>query len=1202
MAELEFLAGLNKDQLTIAQTLERPLFVEAGAGSGKTFTLTQRIAWALSPGSGACGKAYLDSLDQVLVITFTEAAAREIRERVRKTLRAAGAYDPHMREAALAVDGAWISTIHGMCSRILHQHALDLGIDPNFSQCTENQADELKGSALEEVVGGAYHRGEFSELFSFYGYGRIFDGGRASGVLDLVTSMIAAARRCLHGFDDLVLVGGEGAKTIYCSVIRLLTAFEELGSRKLTPKAAQTVQTSLELLHGLVLEGPTRSTRDEIEAVLTSVSVPRSSKTIADIQPDVVSALALARAELAFVQAGRFGSALLQLARQVDERYTSLKHEQSLLDNDDLIHMALQAVRKRPEVAADYAQRFRLVMVDEFQDTDETQLELIGMLAGKDAEHLCTVGDAQQSIYRFRGADVEVFFKHGAALPTDSHVRLQTNYRSHADILNLVERICGGVPTIDGTLAGGILGGYMHLDANPEREDTYAAQSLPRVAIEAVTGPGQSGRTTQFQAATLAAQIADRLAQYAAAGTSAGDMALLLGTSSHAANYIDALRARGLECVVTGGSSFNSTSEVQVMCALLYTLANPGDTQSGLFPLLSSEVFALDADDFCMLGTRPQEKLDAPTKRQIDRGLEDMKFFGSVQTSERLKVAHAVLSQALADLAHKSVADVCLQVVRDSGWLARLSHQGAQGMARAANVLAAVRYIRDLTEELGLGPARAAAEFNRWLNLAKIPPASFAGGEAGTIQVMTIHASKGLEFPVVAVAECWSNPRSDTNILAGSLNATDRSSNTSSQNVQACVICPKDCSSLVAKVQVDNSSSWKGSESATIVETYLALKQLEDERSKEEKARLLYVALTRAQEAVVLGISCASSKAGISSTLAAGTMRALVGSDMPAIGEQSLNYGGSADALLRVVEVCQQKVPKGDPVVLELSSAGSMAGFDAELIAPVPTDLLVLGTGAAETSMQDNGMPDSDFVLYQRETEIAAQLSMWRPRQGVFSFSSMKAVLEDEALQHNDNAPTKPRVPQLSEEDEAGEYADADRATNLGSAFHELAQTMIETGCVPSDEQLEHMSIYWHLSSRAELRLQTALQRWTHSDIRAEALQYKNLHAELPFFAPAPKGTERFGDYIEGAIDLLCTNPGSTETLLVDYKTGDKNLTPAEIYEHHKTQARLYASVLINQGFTAVTCAFVCVELDAGELLGDDKTDQPYVVRYDFHA
>ena len=114
------LSTLNEGQRRIATTLDHPIFVEAGAGSGKTFTLTRRIAWALSPGSGTDGAPFVDDLSQVLVITFTNAAAREIKERVRSTLRAAG-----MREPSLQVDSAWISTIHGMCTRILKRHAFD---------------------------------------------------------------------------------------------------------------------------------------------------------------------------------------------------------------------------------------------------------------------------------------------------------------------------------------------------------------------------------------------------------------------------------------------------------------------------------------------------------------------------------------------------------------------------------------------------------------------------------------------------------------------------------------------------------------------------------------------------------------------------------------------------------------------------------------------------------------------------------------------------------------------------------------------------------------------------------------------------------------------------------------------------------------------------------------------------------------------
>ena len=268
----------------------------------------------------------------------------------------------------------------------------------------------------------------------------------------------------------------------------------------------------------------------------------------------------------------------------------------------------------------------------------------------------------------------------------------------------------------------------------------------------------------------MAAQVADALARYRDAGERPGDMALLLGVTTHADAYIDAIRARGMECVVTGGSTFTSTDEVKVVRALLHALANPADTQSGLFPLLASEMFGLDANDFCELGTRTQDKLDAPTKRGIDRGLSDMTFYRDREPSARLRRAHEVLARALEDVRDRPVADVCEDVVRDSGWLARLESGGPEGLARAANVLAAVRYVRDLTSELGLGAARAATEFDLWLDAAKVPPASLAGAEGaggGTVRVMTVHASKGLEFPVCAVAECWGNPRPSAQMACG---------------------------------------------------------------------------------------------------------------------------------------------------------------------------------------------------------------------------------------------------------------------------------------------------------------------------------------------------------------------------------------------------------------------------------------------------
>ena len=136
-------------QLACVTTLDAPVAVSAGAGSGKTFTLTQRIAWALMKGSAKDGGSYLDSIDEVLAITFTDKAAGEIKARVKGVLRAEG-----MASEALKVDAAWISTIHGMCSRILHSHAVQLGLDPSFGVIDEAQAERLMDEAVEEALSG----------------------------------------------------------------------------------------------------------------------------------------------------------------------------------------------------------------------------------------------------------------------------------------------------------------------------------------------------------------------------------------------------------------------------------------------------------------------------------------------------------------------------------------------------------------------------------------------------------------------------------------------------------------------------------------------------------------------------------------------------------------------------------------------------------------------------------------------------------------------------------------------------------------------------------------------------------------------------------------------------------------------------------------------------------------------------------------
>ena len=143
--------------------------------------------------------------------------------------------------------------------------------------------------------------------------------------------------------------------------------------------------------------------------------------------------------------------------------------------------------------------------------------------------------------------------------------------------------------------------------------------------------------------------------------------------------------------------------------------------------------------------------------------------------------------------------------------------------------------------------------------------------------------------------------------------------------------------------------------------------------------------------------------------------------------------------------------------------------------------------------------------------------------------------------------------------------------------------------------RLDAMARRWNLSDRARGRLDAALARWCGSDLRAEALGHDRVRAEVPFFAQADAP---YGDHVEGAIDLLATDGGSDAALVVDYKTGDRGLSPEEIRAHHELQANFYAYVLMGQGYRCVECAFCCVELDTSDLGG--QAGQPYVVRYHF--
>lgn len=1175
---------LTADQQRIVDTLDRPLFVAAGAGSGKSSTLAERVCQAFLPGPHG-EPPYLESLDQVLVITFTHAAADEIKEKIRARLREAG-----LTRQALQVDSAWISTIHGMCSRILRRHALDLGIDPRFELIGDTDAANATEDVIDKVLTQIKNERLYPELRREFDLrGSQGDNSRGS-VFGMVDSLRDAASSATAGFESLSFPGTDpdlwaGLKRLADAYTSLLNVGYEEGSYKSRTGAKNQpeLEASLRVLEKSLLTPPGQRTADAACEVLAQVAKPArnfGSATYKAAAADAASCLVDCRLDAFLARMRPLADDLLHIARDVDGKYRAAKFEKGFLDNDDLLSLTLKAFREHPEIAAEYSDRFKLVMVDEFQDTNAQQVRMIELMSGPDACHLCTVGDAQQSIYRFRAADVHVFSDREDALKgagEESLVRLDKNFRSHADVLKLVERLLGG----------GLMPGFMTLKPNEGRKDGLRARDIPRADLELVTS-GYHQANSEEQVAVAAEMVAQRIAEAVEDGQGAGDVVLLLGRMKNAATYVDAIRRYGLDCVVSGGSTFSKAEEVGLVASMLHFLACPKDTDRGLFPLLESDLFRLDADDLCLLGTKVQPLNGAFAKRSIDVGLLGFDLPGDAQPSARLAAAHEVLCRALSRVGSWRIQDILLGIMRESGWLARLEAQGAEGLAKAANALAAARFVAELADDHAMGPARAAWEFDHWLEVSKEGPKSLVGGASGAVRVMTIHASKGLEFPVVAIADCW-----------GSANAPSSTGITSVNRGGAVLaaLVPKgiDRKDLVARAPESETECETRADWAS----YLIQNDAEDEFA--ESVRLLYVAITRAREAVILAMPMTVTKNSRGTRLEEGVLHALAGDDLLPVGESAIDYGGSAPCRIRHVMLA---LDKGD-------SAGDGTGGVSVKVLQRALFMESEGTFAVgEPSAAGDGGGET-FTLYDQAVEDGLAFGLgraeaWRGREDVFSYSSAhQQMWEAHAGEFDEgpvsavSAPVLPTIALVDDENESSEPApetdDADKATNLGSAFHELAQVLVETGRGLKPEKVEASERYWHLSKRACSRLEAALDRWQSSAIRAEALSHREVRAEVPFFSRVDAD---YGSYVEGAIDLLATDPGSSAALVVDYKTGDAGLTLEQVQARHAMQANFYAHVLMQQGFTEVRCAFVCVERDAAEVGG--TLGQPVVATYDF--
>src|SRR5262245_30351788 len=398
MTVVEDRTGLNDEQLAAVEA-SGTVFVSAGAGTGKTSVLVERYVRAV------CDRG-LD-VDSILVITYTRKAAGELRTRIRAALVERGRPD-----LARELDGAWISTIHGFCNRLLKAHPFGVGLDPRFRELEDAGAAVLRGEAFERALADFCSDGAEERL-------RLLATYRADGLRRMLTGVYETLRSAGR---DLVLELGERP---------------ELGAaiERLRAEAAALCADA----------GATANQRRAAEEALRSVpegALPERVVDLAGLQCRGSRAASFEDARRSVERAALEDLAahdrelLQELLERFADEYAAAKRRESAVDFEDLQLAARDLLRDDEQVRDAVRLRFRMVMVDEFQDTNRLQCELVDLVSHPEATEVFTVGDEFQSIYGFRHADVDVFRERRAE--ASNLLSLRSNYRSRPQVLAAV--------------------------------------------------------------------------------------------------------------------------------------------------------------------------------------------------------------------------------------------------------------------------------------------------------------------------------------------------------------------------------------------------------------------------------------------------------------------------------------------------------------------------------------------------------------------------------------------------------------------------------------------------------------------------------------------------------------------------------------------------------------------------------------------
>ena len=849
-------------------------------------------------------------------------------------------------------------------------------------------------------------------------------------------------------------------------------------------------------------------------------------------------------------------AAIERLLEGFHRRYELLKEERSALDFQDLELRALDLLRGSPGLAESWRERFEHVMVDEFQDTNRVQLGIVEALRGAQTK-VFMVGDENQSIYRFRNADLDVFReqREAARASGDCEVLpLRGNFRSLPGVLAAINEV--GRTLLDGF--GELTSGRPPDEGRGEVEllltlDERGKEGRRWDADEIELEPPPTGSAARIVAE--ARFLAQRLRALVDAGEAdRGDIVVLLRAFTHVDAYEEALRRAGLRPFVVGGRGYWTQQQVEDLSRLLGVVSNPLDDER-LFGALASFAAGVSPDALWLLRRAARSEEDHP--RSVWPVLE-WRYGGGPEPSacqphwlesipegdaERLERFCRLLGSLRAEAPLLSLEELIERTMSIFGYdLGLIARQGGPG--RMANVRKLMRLAREYERNEGrdLGGFLALATASTRRDEREGMAAVQAEGHDG-VRVMTVHAAKGLEFPVVAVPD-----------LGRRLNAGHRSDDL-----------------VIGRPGPDGAGGPRfGMRLAFAAKSSFGLWELvelnkeENAAEAEEGCRLIYVAASRARDRLILsGIYQPGELDPAEEPKPSDTaLRRL----LPALGARGWNGGEGTVMLPGPLSVDGASQLPDAELQVRLSEPGPQRALELVRTLPAPAEADPLEHLGSRPPLLDprkapvpvGHLSYSTLALYER---CGYRFYIERVLGAREDLSPGVAVGSDDDGEEPEAAGelVEPSVPRAL-------------ALGIGNAVHAALEWSARRGWQPpSDELLARMLEREGLGGDAGglKRARTLVSNWLQAPLRAE-LGAHGIQAELPFVLGLG------ATVVRGQIDLLAAPEEGVPTV-VDYKTDALDgRAPAELADRYRAQREVYA--LAARGERGVRVAHVFLE------------------------